>query len=295
MIEKPSIIVVSAGRTGTKFFSKFFDETISNIDAFHIPDYTPKIASWGEWESVLKNFGFFNLTVRKVLGRFGLRVLSTMALNNKDVYMDFYKQRNNFVKQLPNPYYAEANPGYFGLIKYINRLYNNVRILFIIRNGYDWVTSHMNWGRWYNSNMLIEEKLHHRISPSKNISPELRNDWNKFDRFEKLCWAWNAINSVIYSDIEGLSNSSIFRFEDIFYGPERFQSLLKMYSFSTEHIENSDKKYDSIRERLLDKKVNENKANIFQGSEAWTAQMYKKFDRHCSELMEKFDYPIKSL
>src|SRR5258706_4032134 len=77
MIEKPTILVTSIGRTGTEFFSRFFANIIPDCTSLHEPNtivitthienrleqYVQQVRLAGIWRMVfLKGFGEWNLT-----------------------------------------------------------------------------------------------------------------------------------------------------------------------------------------------------------------------------------------
>ena len=76
MIEKPSIIVTSIGRTGTKFFAGLFDNIIPEATSLHEPDifnFSLKKGKGIEYlKKQIKESDFKNLILKKALGKWSL-------------------------------------------------------------------------------------------------------------------------------------------------------------------------------------------------------------------------------
>jgi hypothetical protein len=78
LITKPTIIITSLGRTGTKFFQLLFEEIVPDSTSLHEPDYLNfgQYRGWGERirqvVRQLRESGVSNLVVRKSLGKWSL-------------------------------------------------------------------------------------------------------------------------------------------------------------------------------------------------------------------------------
>ncbi len=80
MIDKPSIIITSLGRTGTKFFADFFADIIPESTSLHEPDIFNFSLKKGKGlkylNKQLRESDFKNLILKKALGKWSLVSLS---------------------------------------------------------------------------------------------------------------------------------------------------------------------------------------------------------------------------
>lgn len=81
VIEKKSIFVISAGRTGTAFFAELFGKIIRGCDSFHEPDVFKRLAfrAVGSHLAAMKHFGPYRYTFGKALGKGSTRAQTARA------------------------------------------------------------------------------------------------------------------------------------------------------------------------------------------------------------------------
>lgn len=259
-----------------------------------MPDKIPGFCDFQTWKKQKTFFGVYNITFGRAFGKFGLRFLSDQALSGKkpatDIIDDLYMHRNAFISQLPNLYYAECNPVFYGLIPYINDIWTNVRIIYVVRNGYDWITSHMNWGHWYNEKRL-SSIIVRRLKPSDFADDKLTKKWGHFDRFQKLCWAWEKINRLALESVKSTKNARLYRFEDIFQEHLDCSALEKLVEFGTSHFSPEHVLYE-LANQMMQTKVNANTGGKFSDKEGWTNSMHQLFYEICGDLMKQLKYPL---
>jgi len=293
-IQKPSIILTSAGRTGTLFFSKLFESSVDNIDSFHMPDKLMNLSEISAWKKQIEYFGLYNITVARIRGKYGIRFLSDQALarSKEQAYIvdALFKHRYRFLSKLPHTYYAECNPTFYGLIPYINLVWERAVIIYIVRNGYDWIRSHMNWGQWYKERKCMSP-LTRRINPTFFLNDPHKEEWDSFDRFKKLCWAWNKLNSIILEDLHSLQNARLFRFEDLFKKQTNHEDLIDLIEFATSGFSSNDVHIGKAK-ALVNQKINSNINTGFPERKFWTTEMHRFFNKNCGELMLRLGYPL---
>ncbi|MBN1996433.1 sulfotransferase domain-containing protein, partial [candidate division KSB1 bacterium] len=233
-IEKPSIFIVSGGRTGTAFFTKLFNTSSNLTSAYHEPENIDYF-NLTEIKTKSKHFGLCNLTVRKLCGRWGITNLSNQRMAGKisvtEAAQKLLDQRRTFIEGQDAEIYVESSYHFYGLIDIIPLIFENYKIVYIVRDPRDWVRSHMDKKEWY-----------HFTNPATlfgtRISPRLIGDtrytaqWKSMDRFEKLCWAWQMINSYALDMIKktGSENIQYMRFEDIFAAGNKKEKMEQLLS-----------------------------------------------------------------
>jgi hypothetical protein len=293
-IIKPSILLISAGRTGTLFFSRMFRQCVSQIDSFHMPDKISDYRSLASWKEQFNNFGVVNSTFKRLTGKFGMRFVSDKALSGRlgrQKCIDLlYQHRYRFVMRQPHLYYAESNPTLYGVISCINEVWDNARVIYVVRNGYDWVRSHFNWGAWYGENKFMN-LLVRRLEPDFLNSDPYWSCWKNFSRFEKLCWAWYRINSKAWKDIQNMKNARWFKFEAIFHQESDNSRFKELLNFAFESI---DKAHYCIDDCLAmrGKKVHRSKNQALSTPDQWSKEMLSAFRKLCGNLMESLNYKV---
>src|SRR5258705_12367794 len=157
MIEKPTILVTSIGRTGTEFFSRFFANIIPDCTSLHEPNtivitthienrleqYVQQVRRAGIWRMVfLKAFGKWNLTKlsdSRFLGNLSYRQASS---NLRD-------QRMGFISKKPSSIYVEAYHGYYALLHVIPDVFKHQWVISVVRDDLAWSLTMIHWSQGY--------------------------------------------------------------------------------------------------------------------------------------------------
>jgi hypothetical protein len=153
MIEKPSILITSLGRTGTQFFSLLFKDVVPDCDSFHEPDIVQFAGITNRIDSFIrrvKDAGIYNMVFLKLLGKWSLIKLSDHRikgeLDNVKASQDLHQQRVKFVQSKKGKVYIEASVGYYGLLDIMPKVFSQHKAIYIVRDGREWVRSTLNWG-----------------------------------------------------------------------------------------------------------------------------------------------------
>lgn len=297
LIEKPSILVTSLGRTGTEFFAKFFADMIPNSTSLHEPDifqnagvenklarYFLQVRQAGAWRMVvLKAMGMWTL-VKLSDGRF------TGALSREQAIKKLYFQRNSFINQAAGNTYVEANIGYYGLLDITSELFQNHRAIYVVRNARDWIRSHMNWGEFYGKTGIRKLISHNWPAASELPDDPYYEKWDRLTRFEQLCWAWTRLNEYALNTIAKNPSARIYRFEDIFLKEKKYEVLEDLVNFATS-LPGLDQDDLGSTAGWLERKIHQS-SDGFPAWENWTREQRKIFEQTCGSLMEKLGYKI---
>ncbi len=294
MIEKNSILITSLGRTGTEFFAKFFSEILPDSTSLHEPDIFPSQTAdaWRVYLRQIKRAGIWQMVILKALGKWTLVRLSDDRFLNKiddtRAVKLLYRQRYSFVRKMPGIVYVEANIGYYGLLDITPQVFRNHRAVYIVRDGREWVRSHMNWGEFYGKKGL-KKLIAHNWPPASALPEDTyAKEWNAFSRFEKLCWAWTRLNEYALSTLEKNPNARVFQFERIFSGEGRYKTLEELVAFVA-----SQPGIDAAKVRAVDgwleRKIHQSSGG-FPAWEGWTSAQKEHFNKLCGSLMEKLGY-----
>jgi len=300
MIKKPTIIITSGARTGTTFFYKLFREILIDGASFHEPDrfgiktVPEEIENLNRYQYDLwkiKKFGFFNITLLKFLGKWGLLSISNNRMSN-NLSIDLaskkiIKQRKKFIESFKEKIYVESSYNYYGLIDVLPNAFENHKLLYIVRDGRDWVRSHINVGMFYNKNDF-NTIFNKRITPHMLKDEEYIDKWEKMDQFEKLCWSWMRINEYAINTIKKNPYAKMFSFEKLFLGKDKYKNLNEMLDFCSS-LKNYDANLDKLN-GILEKKAYKNPSNKFPHWKKWPESYKKKFNDICEPLMTELAY-----
>ncbi len=154
------------------------------------------------------------------------------------------------------------------------------KFLVLVRNPWDFVRSGMRRG-YYAGHMWDSG----RLRPKEGTKEY--DEWNRLDRFEKVCWLWKETYKHIFSLCDKISNDriKIVRFEDLVDSSrtsEDIFSFLGLEGFQRQKIEG-----------VLSEKFNAQSAGNFPKPVDWSYEMHRKLWAHCEKISEKFSYDRK--
>jgi len=297
MIEKHSIIVTSLGRTGTKFFADLFDNITPQTSTFHEPDLlhfnlqNKKGFYFAFYQ--IKRSGFYNLILKKIFGNWSLVSLSDARVKGKlttsKAISKLSNQRKKFIENPISHVYLESNLGYYGLIDLLPKVFDQHNILFVTRDGRDWVESWIKWGSMYNKSTIRKAIGHNWPKACEFDNDPYKNIWYQMSNFEKLCWAWSKLNSFALDCLKQNPNATLVRFEDIFESENGYENLKAAVDFATHFNDGTKLEYKPLDGWLENKVHSSGKKS---SSDNWTKQQKETFQRMCGPLMEELGYEM---
>ena len=297
MIEKPSILVTSIGRTGTEFFARMFSDLIPDSTSLHEPDIFQNTGvdnKWGHYLSQVRRAGIWRMMFLKALGKWTLVKLPDARflgrINRDQALRGLVAQRKRFVEQQPGAVYIEANIGYYGLLDLTTEAFENHRAVYIVRDGRDWVRSHYNWGEFYGKKGFRKLISHNWPCASDLSEDPYAEKWDSLSRFEQLCWAWSNLNQYALDKLSDNPFVKVYRFEQIFSGDAKYDVLADLVSFATS-LPGIDSKQLSSTEGWLERKIHPSPGGL-PVWDSWTREQKTQFKRLCGSLMEKLGYEI---
>jgi hypothetical protein len=306
MIEKPSIIIASLGRTGTRYFYTLFKHIVPGSTSLHEPDVfqivLPRHMSGRDWlgqtvKRILeqaKEVGTSNLVIRKVLGRWSLIELSDARLRGQldhdEAVHQVLAQRRDFVHSRSGSVYVESNRAYYGLLDVLRDVYGCHRAAYIVRDARDWIVSTMNWGEKYGKGRIRSLIAHSWPTAAEIEGDPYATQWDSMSRFEKLCWAWATLNTYALQTIQLNPNARLFRFEDIFRAEGRYQNLTEMVQFLTT-LPGHGVLSVSPLDGWLDREVHKSSGSFPMWPD-WSEAQRDTFRQICGPLAERLGYGL---
>lgn len=250
------VFIVSTGRTGTKFFSEFFNLFPGHIQSYHEP-YPD----------------FLKLAVDYAQGLVEFETALQEIEENRRVFYRDMKRRGIRL-------YIESNNRFFSLLKPLREVFPNSKVIYIVRDGRDYVRSGMS-RVWYK-----EEDREPRLRADMFASDPYADRWAHMSRFEKIAWRWQKKDGFIYNGFQGLDNAIQVRFEEIFSNPAR-PGIFQIAQF----IGISDDETRGYLEKMGNKKVNTNSKQVIPKWTEWDDDMKRAFDSIAADHMKlHYDY-----
>lgn len=285
------IFITSAGRTGSRFLANALSSMISSAASFHEPDILTT-THMEEWPVKCRNFGLFNSTIGKFLGISGLRTLSNKRMqglmDDRRVINELLKRREKFREQVREPIYIESNWAFYGVLDLIPQAFPISNSVYIVRDPRTWIQSSLNWGHWYHKRDYIHLLGLGRLKPSMFADDKYKDEWNSFSTFQKLCWAWQKLVSFALESIEREPRIRCYKYEDLFVGQRRYDTLREMLVFMSRFPDGTSVKF-IIPEGILSKVVHGSEKR-FPGWRQWSIPQCQQVGEMCGPLMEKLGY-----
>lgn len=288
--DKNIVFIISAGRTGTKYFGTLLDCIIENSFSVHEPDIFSGLNK--KFVNQVKYFGFYNMVIGRALRRSGIRNLSENYLANK---ISFNKLKNKIIKHrcyyynsIYNDLIIESYYGWYGCMSAIREIFPNYKIIVITRDPRNWITSNMNWNKWYGNKDLLEKYKFGRLNPKLIGDNEYINQWDKFTQFEKLCWAYKTIYTTILRNIHNDENCMLVKFEDLFNNKDKHNQLEQLIKYIVK-FQNKCYNYN-IPNDILEKKIHKNIYNKFPQYENWDLYKKERYWKICEDIQYKLGY-----
>jgi hypothetical protein len=294
MVKKPAIIITSLGRTGTRFFAAFFGEIIPDSTSLHEPDtfHLGGIQVMKRLLGQIKEAGVYNMIIRKGLGQWSMPSVSHARVRGELGYaqavQQVLSQRKKFVESRKGTVYIESSLASYGLIDVLKDVYQQHRVVYIIRDGRDFVRSRINRAPMYNRKKIFSLFAHRWPRASDFEDDPYCSEWATMSRFKRLCWAWAKLNEYALSTIDKNPDARLFRFEDIFKSEDRYQHLEDMVQFVTTFPDAKPFAVGSL-DGWLDRRINPS-AGLFPAWEEWSPEHKQQFETICGPLMKKSGY-----
>ncbi|NIR30756.1 MAG: hypothetical protein GWN84_15865 [Gammaproteobacteria bacterium] len=292
------MFIVSGGRTGTKYFGDTLGSIIRDARSFHEPDViNPEV--WKEpgkeFPRLIRDFGVYNVVLGRILGRTGMRNLSQRHLSGRldlnELVKELQKQRRRVYRRMAEPLIIESNLGFYGVLPGLKALFPACKIAVFIRDPRTWVPSIINWGTMYGDRDWVTKLGFGRLTPNLIGDRYYAARWRQMPRFEKVCWAWKAINSIILRDIAGHTDARVFRYEDLFESPSRESHFFALMDYLTSF---SDRRFAYAKApSVLNERIHRSPRQIIPAWNNWSPPQAAALDQICGPMMGRFHYGLE--
>lgn len=283
-------IICSTGRTGTSYFASVLPEVIEGSFCVHEPDV---------WDGLtrrslerVRRFGVYHMIVGRVLGTTGLRNLSQRYLGGK-ITLEMLaeavrRQRSSYYQSIEADLIIESNGQWFGVLPALPRIFRYYRVVGIIRDARTWLASTMNFGRVHGPKDWVTRLGFRRLDPQLVGDRQYMERWSGMTTFERVCWTWRGINTVLDETIAADANGRMYRYEDLFLNSASGARIEDMLQFITSF---SDRRFShAFSKDLLDRRVHAISRDAFPDWQAWDREQARTLQEICGPLMEKYGY-----
>ena len=190
--KKQVILIISSGRTGTNFMAHWFSSLSDEFYSVHEP--SPDLFQLGIEKYRNKKVITPNLFKIK-------RALQLYKLN---------KKRKTI--------YIESNPNLLLLLPELNKLFKNLKIIFIKREFESYLLSAINKSPDNSSinYFYSDTDSRKRVTAIDFNDLEYKEIWNNLSREEKIAWWWKKSNEIIDKYNLDYNNSVVIKYEELF-------------------------------------------------------------------------------
>jgi hypothetical protein len=205
--------IVSTGRTGTRKLASFFSVACDRVDARHEP--YPDM---------------FDMGVELVRSK----------LSPEGAAKRFRRGREYVCGQVHSSgcdWYIESNRNLVPLLPILRRSFENCKIVHVVRDGRDFVRSAFSktvpsaTRRGAKALVLSEEDPRDRLQAPDFPGDPYAERWTRMSRFERLCWLWVKLNTLIRDAIRDDPRATTVKFEELFRAEVAHKGLWDVIEF----------------------------------------------------------------
>ena len=255
---KKFVFIVSSGRTGTKAIAQHLSHCYPEVWARHEPS-----PSWR------LRMG----TTRELCGR----------ITREELVGRLVKLRRGLVAGVGESVYVESNPYLAGFVGVLGEVFEEVRVVHVVRDARTYVRSGVNFGAFRGLKKLAAEWWPDWWPKPERCKSEFGFKWGEMDSIERLAWFWKLVNEKL-NEGEGIYGARYLRitFEELFAGDG--EGLLRLTDWM------GLKRSSGIAEEARRERVNASRREVLPEWEKWCGGDQAKVMRHCEGLMRMYGY-----
>ena len=254
--KKPITFILSTGRTGTQFFSKYLTETCAHTLCLH----EPKPSRRFKWYS---NFYL------------------TGKLSKKFIASQYFNKRKSILQHRDYNQYIESSNFLFGCVEPILTQTPDLAVLHIVRHPLTYVRSHLNKGYWSGIKGFTARNIPGWM---EYIEPGIKKTK---DPVLILLARWIYVNKIILSYQDNIKYMLV-RFEDLFGGAAAnpVEQLNAVRGFIGHQPLD-----EQTQQSWLKKSANKSRTNL---AEKWPVEQkhLAYINENGADLLQLFDYKI---
>ncbi len=204
--------IISTGRTGTAFLAQLFSHAFSGVDARHEPP--PDL------------YDLNMLAGRRQIS--DAQAARQLEQSRLDVCAE--------VHRAGQAVYVESNNNLSCLVPALRAVFDDYRIVHVVRDGRDVVRSW--WGKrvaarngMRDALVLSDQDKRTRLRACDVPGDPYADQWERMSRFERLCWLWSTKDRIIRDAISSDERAMTVKFESIFSEDGGYGGLWRIVDF----------------------------------------------------------------
>lgn len=284
------VFIVSAGRTGTMFFGERLSEIIRGAHSVHEPDVVEGFNK--ATLDHIKTFGWYHMVLGRLLGKTGIRNLSRKYLAGElargDLIDSLHRQRDGYYRSIDSDLIVESYTQWFGVLPVLPEVFEYHKVVALVRDPRTWMTSLMDYGSRFGPRDLLTNLGFRHLDPKSFGDPQYIGSWANMSAFERNCWHWKTICSLLRSHVLASPNARMFRYEDLFLAESRLDHFRDMLEFMT--LFPGRRFSYRLDAAILERQSNASKKGRFPDWRAWDKHRARYMHDMCGPLMAEFDY-----
>jgi hypothetical protein len=293
-MDKYVVLIASAGRTATAFFAEMLPSAIPGAFGVHEPDLLELrgVSSIADISHKIRTFGWHHMVAGRLAGTSGLRNIGQKLLSGEwaqeEAAERLYRSRAGYYSSLPCEYIIEAYSHWYSVLPLLPAVFAHYKVAGIVRDPRSWMRSMIKVGTHYGARDWATRLRFGRLVPAMVGDTEYADRWREMSPFQRLCWTWKMVNSLLCDGAAKDPRIRVFRYEDLFSGASRRSHLERMLEFVTAF---DDRRFDyTLDPDMLTRRVNvrgEAKLPPWQSWEPWRARQMHDI---CGSLMAELGY-----
>lgn len=289
-MNKHNVFIVSGGRTGTRFFGDLISSLITNSFSVHEPDVFAGFNTLTARR--ISIFGLYHMVIGRFLGKTGIRNLTQRYLSGRiktnDLVTEIKKHRQSYYDGIDRSLIIESYYQWYGLLPVIPRAFDQYKVLCIVRDPRTWVSSWMNFEAHFGKKDLVKKFKSKRLNPKMIGEKKYAELWDEMSQFQKLCWTWQAVYSLIAKFDAENAKTLLVKYEDVFLSDDRDKSFEDVLNFITTFDEHTfPYKFDT---GLLQRRVHAAGRKRFPDWHEWDYNLSTQLADICGPLMYELGY-----
>lgn len=266
------ILIVSTGRTGTKFFADLFAQAFRGVEAKHEP--------FPDMFDLAMSYLRTNMSLQEAVENF--------KQHRERICAKVHKKNCRI--------YVESNNHLSWLLPVVLKCFKNCRIIHVVRDGREYVRSQYSKKTWSSKKdgsmafFMGDDDCRKRPCAQDFPDDAYNSQWDQMTRFEKTCWYWTKTNRVIYETIKDDDRAITIKFEDIFNSSRGSDAMFEL--IETLGMADMNRLTKDEIKTTMNCKSNATKDNLISGWQDWPEEQIESFRRIASEDMKLYGYTI---
>jgi hypothetical protein len=115
-----------------------------------------------------------------------------------------------------------------------------------------------------------------------------REDWRKFDRFQRICWYWNKCNEILAQEFANQGDFLLMKFEELFKSESNYRGIRKMLQFFQINVPRG--MDENTLDVLMKRGTNSSERIVLDGAETWTDKQRMHLDKLTYPMRKQLGY-----